>query len=280
MNGSGSKRRAEFGFMMGLSPREPIGRFAQLARLAESVGFDMAWMADSQLYTKDPWVALTLAAAATKTIRLGPGVTNPVTRHFTVTTCTAAALTEVSAGRCVLGFGSGDAAVFPLGLKAKVDDVREAIMRIRTLSEGGAVDVDGRSNPRGDRRHAGPDLRGRQPAADAAPRRRAGRWRDRNGCGTARADAMAARSRRRRAPPRRAAPSTTYSSISGSRFPCRTTARRRSTTYARGLRARPAGFRIGASCRLRCSHSPRISATPPKATTLPATCRAPASRSL
>lgn len=145
MNGSGSRRRSEFGFMMGLSPREPIDRFAQLAKLAESVGFDMAWMADSQLYTKDPWVALTLAAAATSSIRLGPGVTNPVTRHFTVTACTASALMEVSAGRCVLGLGSGDAAVFPLGIKPKVDDVREAIKRIRTLSEGGAVDIDGRA---------------------------------------------------------------------------------------------------------------------------------------
>ena len=142
---SGSKRRPlEFGFMMGLSPREPIDRFAQLSQLAESVGFDMAWMADSQLYTKDPWSALTLAAAATKTIRLGPGVTNPVTRHFTVTTCTSAALAEVSKGRSVLGFGSGDAAVFPLGLKVKVDDVRQAVTRIRTLSEGGTVNVDGR----------------------------------------------------------------------------------------------------------------------------------------
>lgn len=139
-----TRRPVEFGFMMGLSPREPIGRFAELARLAESVGFDMAWMADSQLYTKDPWTALTLAATQTKTIKLGPGVTNPVTRHFTVTACTSAALMEVSNGRCVLGFGSGDAAVFPLGLKVKVEDVRDAINRIRTLSEGGTVKVDGR----------------------------------------------------------------------------------------------------------------------------------------
>ena len=69
VGGRAGRRNIEFGFMMGLSPREPIGRFAQLAQLAESVGFDMAWMADSQLYTKDPWVALTLAASATKRIR-------------------------------------------------------------------------------------------------------------------------------------------------------------------------------------------------------------------
>lgn len=141
---AGKPRPIEFGFMMGLSPREPIGRFAQLAELAESVGFDMAWMADSQLFTKDPWVALTLAAAGTKTIGLGPGVTNPVTRHFTVTACTSAALAEASGGRCVLGIGAGDAAVFPLGLKVSVDDLRLTIERVRTLLQGGAVKLDGR----------------------------------------------------------------------------------------------------------------------------------------
>jgi alkanesulfonate monooxygenase SsuD/methylene tetrahydromethanopterin reductase-like flavin-dependent oxidoreductase (luciferase family) len=97
----------------------------------------MAWMADSQLYTTDPWIALTLAGVSTKTIRLGPGVTNPATRHFTVTACTSAALAEVSDGRSVLGIGTGDAAVFPLGLQVKVEDLRRTIERIRTLSEGG-----------------------------------------------------------------------------------------------------------------------------------------------
>jgi hypothetical protein len=31
---------AEFGFMMGLSPREPISRFGDLARQAEELGFE------------------------------------------------------------------------------------------------------------------------------------------------------------------------------------------------------------------------------------------------
>jgi 5,10-methylenetetrahydromethanopterin reductase len=144
MSSSSERGAPEFGFMMGLSPREPIGRFAELARVGETVGFAMAWMADSQLYTKDPGVALTLAATRTEMIRLGPGVTNPVTRHFSVLACSLAALNEVSGGRAVLGIGTGDAAVFPLGLRATVDDLRQAVERIRALSEGGGVTVDGR----------------------------------------------------------------------------------------------------------------------------------------
>jgi alkanesulfonate monooxygenase SsuD/methylene tetrahydromethanopterin reductase-like flavin-dependent oxidoreductase (luciferase family) len=54
-----------FGFMMGLSPREPIARFGELALAAEELGFEAAWLADSQLYTKDVYMGLTLAAART-----------------------------------------------------------------------------------------------------------------------------------------------------------------------------------------------------------------------
>lgn len=129
-------RPLQFGFMMGLSPREPLVRFARLAELAETIGFDMAWIADSQLYTKDPWSALAIAATSTRSIRLGPGVTNPVTRHFTVTACSVAALNELSGGRAVLGIGSGDAAVFPLGLQTKVADLRSSVENIRALTQG------------------------------------------------------------------------------------------------------------------------------------------------
>jgi 5,10-methylenetetrahydromethanopterin reductase len=134
----------EFGFMMGLSPREPIGRFGDLAQSAEELGFQAAWLADSQLYTKDVYVGLTLAAARTSRIRLGPGVTNPVTRHLTVTANAIAGVDEVSGGRAILGLGAGDAAVFPLGLApAGIEHLRSAIENLRTLSSGERADFNG-----------------------------------------------------------------------------------------------------------------------------------------
>ncbi|MQA74459.1 MAG: LLM class flavin-dependent oxidoreductase [Solirubrobacterales bacterium] len=127
----------EFGFMMGLSPREPIGRFGDIARAAEELGFESAWLADSQLYTKNVYIALTLAAERTGSIRIGPGVTNPVTRHPTVTANALAGLLEVSDGRAQLGIGSGDAAVFPLGLPAaRIADLRAAIADLRAIGAG------------------------------------------------------------------------------------------------------------------------------------------------
>jgi 5,10-methylenetetrahydromethanopterin reductase len=135
-----------FGFMMGLSPREPIARFGDLARAGEEVGFEAAWLADSQLYTKNVYVALALAAERTRSIHIGPGVTNPVTRHPTVTANAMAGLAEVSGGRVQLGIGSGDAAVFPLGLPAaRIAALRSAIHDIRAIGRGEPIERDGRS---------------------------------------------------------------------------------------------------------------------------------------
>lgn len=132
----------EFGYMMGLSPREPIGRFGDLAHDAEELGFDAAWLADSQLYTKDVYVGLALAAQRTSRIKLGPGVTNPVTRHLTVTANAIAAIGEVSGGRAMLGLGAGDAAVFPLGIApARIADLRRAIAALRALFRGDQAEL-------------------------------------------------------------------------------------------------------------------------------------------
>jgi 5,10-methylenetetrahydromethanopterin reductase len=136
----------DFGYMMGISPREPIERVASLATLAEASGFSIAWVADSQLIVKDPYIAMTLAAGATSTLKLGPGVANPVTRHFTTLANTMTSLNEVSGGRAVLGIGSGDSAVFPLGLPpASISQLRRDITSIRSLCQGERIEVEGRT---------------------------------------------------------------------------------------------------------------------------------------
>jgi 5,10-methylenetetrahydromethanopterin reductase len=163
-----------YGFMMGLSPREPIGRFGELARSAEEVGFDAAWLADSQLYTKNVYVGLALAAAQTRTIKLGPGVTNPITRHLTVTANAIAGIDEVSGGRAVLGLGAGDAAVFPLGrAPAGIEALRNAI---KTPSRPGTRRGRGARRSSAERRRSPIVTRhvGGQPAAHARAGRRGG----------------------------------------------------------------------------------------------------------
>jgi len=136
----------KYGFMMGISPREPIARFPELAMQADDLGFDMAWLADSQLITKQPYLAQALAAIRTKRIKFGPGVANPVTSHYTTLANTMAGINELSEGRAVLGLGVGDSAVTPLGLKAaKVAELEQITWAIRALAAGEEIPgVDGK----------------------------------------------------------------------------------------------------------------------------------------
>src|SRR4051794_10905429 len=80
------------------------------AQLAENVGFSFLGMADSPYNFPDVYPMLTAIAIGTDSIQLGPHVTNPLTRHPSVTAGTMATLNIISGGRAVLGFGRGDSA--------------------------------------------------------------------------------------------------------------------------------------------------------------------------
>ena len=85
-------------------------------RLAESLGFDTAWITDTHLVCRELWVTLTACALATSRIRLGPGITVPHTRHISVTASAALSLEELAPGRVVVGVGTGGSAAQTMGL--------------------------------------------------------------------------------------------------------------------------------------------------------------------
>ena len=93
------------------SPRSVAGAAAR----AEEAGWDGFAVVDSQNLSGDCYVALAVAAAETEAIRLGTGVTNPVTRHPAVAASAIASIQALSGGRAVLGIGRGDSALAHLG---------------------------------------------------------------------------------------------------------------------------------------------------------------------
>jgi 5,10-methylenetetrahydromethanopterin reductase len=120
------------------------GRTAGLARQVEAWGFDGLLVADSQNLNADVWVECALAAAATERIVVGPGVTNPVTRHPAVTASAAATLQVVSDGRAVLGIGRGDSALTQIGQHpVPVARLKGALAAIQGLLRGDEVELDG-----------------------------------------------------------------------------------------------------------------------------------------
>lgn len=121
-------------------------RVVEVARHAEELGFTRCWVYDEGLATRDVYVVLTALALGTDRIRIGPGITNPYTRHPGTTAAAIASLDEVSGGRAFLGIGAGGGLTLgPL----RVDRVRpaatveEAVTAIRGLLSGETVDTGG-----------------------------------------------------------------------------------------------------------------------------------------
>jgi len=114
----------------------PANFAADVAR-AEALGWDIAFVPDSQLRRHDTYVLLAFAAQTTSRIRVGPLLANPVTRHPTVTAGSIATVDVVSDGRAFLGLGIGDTAVRLAGLRpAKVATLEAATATIRALLRG------------------------------------------------------------------------------------------------------------------------------------------------
>jgi 5,10-methylenetetrahydromethanopterin reductase len=125
----------------------PSGRLTELASLAASIerlGCDWLWINEDRLQ-KDSFSVLAALANSTTSIRLGPGVTNPFTRHPALIASAVATLDELSGGRAVLGLGAGGTNHRMLGLerRAPASALRDAVTVIRSLIAGDTVTVEG-----------------------------------------------------------------------------------------------------------------------------------------
>jgi 5,10-methylenetetrahydromethanopterin reductase len=123
---------------------EPVGRYADQARLCELLGYDGIFHADEK-WTGDVYVRQGYAAAVTERIRLGISVTDPFTRHPALTAQATATLAEACQGRLTVTLGTGSHfetlpdhnPVRPL--KA----IAEAMHVMRELWKGERVTLDG-----------------------------------------------------------------------------------------------------------------------------------------
>ena len=117
-----------------------------LTRVLEETGYDLLGIGDSQSVFREVYVSLTVCALASTRLRLGPTVTNPITRHPAVTASAIASLDEVSGGRAFLGVGSGDSAIYNLGQRlTPLDTLRRTLVTLKALLRGERVDFEGRS---------------------------------------------------------------------------------------------------------------------------------------
>ncbi|NDK90040.1 TIGR03842 family LLM class F420-dependent oxidoreductase [Gordonia desulfuricans] len=132
----------DFGVVMQNDP--PASRVVELAVAAENRGFSHVWTFDSHVLWQEPNVVYSQILAATRTVMVGPMVTNPVTRDPSVTASTFATLNSMYGNRTVCGIGRGDSAVRVVsGKPSTLATLREAITVISALGNGRGVEING-----------------------------------------------------------------------------------------------------------------------------------------
>jgi probable F420-dependent oxidoreductase len=132
----------DFGAVLQTDP--PASRTIALAKLAEQHGFSHVWTFDSHLLWQEPYVVHSAILAETRRITVGPFVTNPATRDWTVTASVYATLNQMYGNRTICGIGRGDSAVRTLGGKpTTLRDLRESIHVIRELANSRSVEHQG-----------------------------------------------------------------------------------------------------------------------------------------
>src|SRR4051794_24599863 len=126
-----------------IPPCAPVTRLLDLVHMMEEGGIDRASFADSQLLWRDVWATIGAAAVSTTRIGLGVAVTNPLTRHATVTASAARTVAEIAPGRLIVGIGVGDSSVSTLGVaRAGHSVLADTVSSVRTLLRGDEVHND------------------------------------------------------------------------------------------------------------------------------------------
>ena len=109
-------------FGVSLSPGTPLlhekdkQRFMDLARMADDYGAEAIGTYDTAFIGGDAYVRTTLLALGSSRARVGLRPTNPLTREPQIMAAFLASIDAMTEGRAFLDIGSGDSAVYNIGL--------------------------------------------------------------------------------------------------------------------------------------------------------------------
>jgi alkanesulfonate monooxygenase SsuD/methylene tetrahydromethanopterin reductase-like flavin-dependent oxidoreductase (luciferase family) len=108
---------------------------------AEDLGYDSAWVTDSQMIFSDCYAVLALAAQHTHRIRLGPGTAICGTRIPPVHVAAMATLNKLAPGRVHLGIGTGNTAMRTMGQRPmRIAEYDEYLRVLAALLRGETVE--------------------------------------------------------------------------------------------------------------------------------------------
>lgn len=132
----------DFGVVLQTDP--PARDVVEGLRAAEDCGFRYGWTFDSCVLWQEPFVIYSQVLSATRDLIIGPMVTNPSTRDWSVTASLFATLNDMFGNRTVCGIGRGDSARRVIGQKpASLATLGDAMHVIKELAEGREVEHHG-----------------------------------------------------------------------------------------------------------------------------------------
>jgi probable F420-dependent oxidoreductase len=133
----------EFGVV--LQPNPPARRVVDVMRRAEAAGFRYGWTFDSHVLWQETFVLYPSVLAATSSLIVGPMVTNPGTRDWSVIASLFATLNDTYGNRTICGIGRGDSARRYIGLPpVSLETLGSAMHVIKELAEGREVEHHGK----------------------------------------------------------------------------------------------------------------------------------------
>ncbi|RXE55746.1 methylene-tetrahydromethanopterin reductase [Methanoculleus taiwanensis] len=118
-----------------------VKQVVNYTKLAESKDIDYAWITN-HYNNRHCYPTLAMIAAATDSIKMGPGIMNAFTDTPAAMASYMATLNEISDGRAVLGIGPGDLSTLPklaISPEKPVARLKEAVIQIRKLLSGEEV---------------------------------------------------------------------------------------------------------------------------------------------
>jgi len=125
----------DFGVVLQTDP--PASAVVDTMRTAEELGFHYGWTFDSHVLWQEPFVIYPQILAATSSMIVGPMVTNPATRDWSVIASLFATLNDTYGNRTICGIGRGDSARRVIGQPpATLATLAEAMRVIKDLAEG------------------------------------------------------------------------------------------------------------------------------------------------
>jgi len=134
-----------------LQDKHPIRDGMRYAQLAEAMGFEAVWQAESRL-VREATVPMAAYAAVTERIKVGSGVVNNWTRNVGLLAATFSTLDDLAPGRVILGVGAwwdplarkvGITRTRPLqAMRETVEATRRLLAMERVTYHGTFVDLD------------------------------------------------------------------------------------------------------------------------------------------